>query len=38
MGGIPPWQALLLQLNPSWPAGSKDAAVAAVEGLAGGLS
>lgn len=37
MDGIPPWQALLLRLNPSWPAGSKDAAVA-VEGLAGGPS
>lgn len=29
VGGIPPRLALLLQLNPSWPAGSKDAAVAA---------
>lgn len=39
VGGIPPQQALLHQLNPSWPAGSKDAAVVAaaavaVEGLA----
>lgn len=42
VSGIPPQQALLLQLNPSWPADSKDAAVAAaavaVEGLAGGPS
>lgn len=39
VGGIPPQQALLLRLNPSWPADSKDAAVAvAVEGLAGGPS
>lgn len=37
MGGIPPRQAQLLWLNPSWPAGSKDAAVA-VEGLAEGPS
>lgn len=38
VGGIPPRQDLLLQLNPSWPAGSKDAVVAAavaVMGLAG---
>lgn len=36
VGGIPPQQALLLRPNPSWPAGSKDAAAAvAVKGLVG---
>lgn len=42
VGGIPPQQGLLLRLNSSWPADSKDAAaaaaVAAVQGLAGGPS
>lgn len=37
VSGIPPQQALLLLLNPSWFAGSMDAAVA-VKGLAGGPS